>query len=128
MVKDLTSANPSRKCGMLLGGPLFQRTKSSTSLLEGDFLGRIGKGVALMIRARMLARGAGHRRHDHRPVLVEELLPRFLLAAFDRDFDTAADGEAGGSTATASISRSAPSRANPEMAMVVLAGRLRSGK
>jgi hypothetical protein len=79
----------------------------------------------------MLARGAGlavHRRHDHRTVLVEELLPRFLLAPFDRDFDAAADGSAGGSTATASISRSAPSRASPEMAMVVLAGLLRSGK
>ena len=25
--------------------------------------------------------------HDHRAVLVEELLPRFLLAAFDREFD-----------------------------------------
>jgi hypothetical protein len=79
----------------------------------------------------MLARGAGlavHRRHDRRAVLVEELLPRFLLAAFDRDLDAAAVGAAGGSTATASISRSAPSRASPEIAMVVLAGRLRSCK
>ena len=79
----------------------------------------------------MLAKGAClavHRPHDRRAVLVEELLPCFLLAAFDRDFDVAAVGAAGGSTATASISRSAPSRASPEIAMVVLAGRLRSGK
>jgi hypothetical protein len=69
-----------------------------------------------------------YRRHDHRTSLVEELLPRFLRVAFDRDLDAAADGAAGGSMATASISRSAPSRARPEMAMVVLAGRLRSGK
>ena len=65
---------------------------------------------------------------DYRAVLVEELLPRFLLAAFDRDFGAAKDDAAGGSTATASISRSAPSRANPEIAIVVLAGLLRSGK
>ena len=79
----------------------------------------------------MLASGAGlavHRRHGRRAVLVEELLRRFLLAAFDRDFDAAAVGAAGGSTATASISKSAPSRASPEIAMVVLAGRLRSCK
>jgi len=69
-----------------------------------------------------------HRSHDHRAALVEELLPRFLFVAFDRDLDGAADGVAGGSTATASTSRSAPSRASAEMAMVVLAGRLRSGK
>ncbi len=65
-----------------------------------------------------------HRRHDHRAALVEELLPRFLFGALDRDFDGAADGVAGGSF----TSRSAPSRASAEMAMVVLAGRLRSGK
>jgi hypothetical protein len=79
----------------------------------------------------MLAKGVGlaiHRRHDRRTVLVEELLPCFLLAAFECDFDVAAVGAAGGSTATASISRSAPSRASPEIAMVVLAGRLRSCK
>jgi hypothetical protein len=58
---------------------------------------------------------------NHRGALIEELLPRFLLVDFDRDFDATADGAAGGSTATASISRRAPSRANPEIAMVVLA-------
>ena len=69
---------------------------------------------------------AVHRRDDHRAVLVEELLPRFLLVTFDRDFDAAAGDAASGSTATASISSSAPSRASPEMAMVVLAGRFLS--
>jgi hypothetical protein len=37
--------------------------------------------------------------------------------------DAALDDAAGGSTATASISKSAPSRARPEIASVVLAGR-----
>jgi hypothetical protein len=71
---------------------------------------------------------AFYRRHDRRAAFVEELLPRFLLAAFDRDRDGAAIGTAGGRTATASISMSAPSRASPAMAMVVLAGLLWSGK
>ena len=71
---------------------------------------------------------AFYSRHDRRAAFVEELLPRFLLAAFDRDRDGAAIGTAGGRTATASISMSAPSRASPAMAMVVLAGLLWSGK
>ena len=65
--------------------------------------------------------------------VVEATTPARLVyiagqLGLDRDFDVAAVGAAGGSTATASISRSAPSRASPEIAMVVLAGRLRSGK
>jgi hypothetical protein len=58
---------------------------------------------------------------------------RGLLLALDAAFDLEADRRAGvdaaledpdgGSTATASISRSAPSRASPEIASVVLAGR-----
>jgi hypothetical protein len=49
-----------------------------------------------------------------------------LLARFEAG--VAFDRAAAGSTATASISMSAPSRARPEIAMVVLAGRLAAGR
>jgi len=41
----------------------------------------------------------------------------------DSDLEAAFERAAAGSMATASISMSAPSRASPEIAMVVLAGR-----
>jgi hypothetical protein len=44
------------------------------------------------------------------------------------DADAAFDRAAAGGAATASISMSAPSRARPEIAMVVLAGRLFAGR
>jgi hypothetical protein len=47
---------------------------------------------------------------------------------FDRDFDAAFDRAAAGIIATASISMSAPSSARPEIAMVVLAGRLSAAR
>jgi hypothetical protein len=73
-------------------------------------------------------RFGGIRRCHRDRAALREPLPGFLLAAFDRDCDGAAIGAVGGSTATASISMSAPSRASPEMAMVVLAGLLWSCK
>src|SRR5258708_2179919 len=44
------------------------------------------------------------------------------------DADAAFDRAAAGNAATASISMSAPSRARPKIAMVVLAGRLFAGR
>jgi hypothetical protein len=46
-----------------------------------------------------------------------------LEAGLEAGLEAALDDPDGGSTATASISNSAPSRARPEIASVVLAGR-----
>src|SRR5262249_36950477 len=73
---------------------------------------------------------AGVRRAHRRPARARRLgerAVRLLRAALDADLDADLDAAlaraAAGSTATASISISAPSRAGPEIAMVVLAGR-----
>src|SRR5262249_57829145 len=80
---------------------------------------------------------AGLRRAHRRPARARRLAGRAvrLLRAGDADLDADLDAGLGadldlafaraaaGSTATASISISAPSRASPEIAMVVLAGR-----
>src|SRR5262249_31499118 len=54
---------------------------------------------------------------------LTERAERVLPAALAADLDAALARAAAGSTATASISINAPSRASPEIAMVVLAGR-----
>src|SRR5262249_6167327 len=76
---------------------------------------------------------AGLRRAHRRPARARRLAGRAvrLWRGGDGDWDGAWDADlalawaraAAGSTATASISISAPSRARPEIAMVVLAGR-----
>src|SRR5262249_40070217 len=72
-------------------------------------------GAAAGVRGAHLRFGPA-RRLGERAVLA-------LPAALRADWDAALARAAAGSTATASISISAPSRASPEIAMVVLAGR-----
>lgn len=67
--------------------------------------------------------GVHHFRRDR-----EALVARPLFFALDAGLEAAFAAVAGGSTATASISRSPPSRASPEIASVVLAGRFWSDR
>src|SRR5258708_2752798 len=74
-------------------------------------------------RASQRRAGVHHFRRDR-----EALVARPLFFALDAGLEAAFAAVAGGSTATASISRSPPSRASPEIASVVLAGRFWSDR
>src|SRR5262249_10264778 len=82
----------------------------------------VGGGAATGVR-RAYLRLARARRLCERAVRLLRAGDADLDADLDADFDLALAGAAAGRPASASISISAPSRARPEIAMVVLAGR-----